>query len=267
MALSLQRTSQPDSFERHVRRLGWYTLLANLALLIPLIRLTASSELSLLGGLGALVIIVAVFAVIRDVGRYVQQEQARRRDAVATSHRAGACVAASTIQDRVANMLSLSVGYVGMLAEAEQLSPVARDQADRAIQAAMAASRAVSAFKQSLGCPPQPLPLSMLGGTSQSAESQASAGSPVEQLRQWSFDPETRSIRGNDGVALATMSRSADNATGMLITEAPVLWDVLNEAQHLGATLLAARSCSKPVEVELRLLVERINAVASRLQS
>jgi hypothetical protein len=72
-----------------------------------------------------------------------------------------------------------------MLAKTEQLSPLAREQADRAVQAAIAASRAVSTFKASLGCPPQPLPLTMLGGTYRSAGSGPAS-------RDWGDDPTDR---------------------------------------------------------------------------
>ncbi len=154
MAVSLPRAPHSEFFERHIRRLGWYVLVASMALLIPLTRLDAPTDLSLVSALGAAIIVVTVFTVIRDVGRYVRQEQARRREAALASSRIGACDAAARIQDRIANLLSLTVGYVELLAEAEQLSPLARDQAERAVGAAMSASRAVSAFKESLGCGP-----------------------------------------------------------------------------------------------------------------
>jgi hypothetical protein len=268
MALSLPQASRPDFFERHIRRLAWYTLLASIALLTPIVRKSDSAETELVSALGAGVIVIAVLTVVRDVGRYVRQEQVRRQAAAAASQQAGACLAAATIHDRIANLLSVTVGYVELVGEAEQLSPLAREQAELAIQAALAATRAVSAFKESLGCealavqPPSPR-----GGLGASVREKRVTFRPG---KSWVFDPHSRTIRTEEGVIVATISpildRSSAMTTGRLMTGAPAMWEVLGAAQHLGISLLANRRWSRPVEVELRTVLERINSMTSHVQ-
>jgi hypothetical protein len=230
MAVSLPRAPRTELFERHIRRLGWYMLIGSLALLIPVTRLATPTpiDLSLLAALGATIVVVTVFTVIRDVGRFVRQEQVRRREAAYASRRVGACQAAARLQDRIANFLSLTVGYTELLAEAEQLSPLAREQADKAVSAAMAASRAVSTFKESLGCAPE--------------------------LDGWLLDgPRDRSSVG-----------SVDRR---LSAEAQTMWSLLGDTQHLGARLLADSGCNREAQAELQTLLERINTLATRLEA
>jgi hypothetical protein len=270
MAVTLPSTARTDFFERHIRRLAWYALLASIALLIPLTRVSLSPDLELVGALGAIVIVIAVFTVIRDVGRYVRQEQVRRRDAARASHHVGACLAAATIHDRVANLLSVTVGYVELVAEVEQLSPLAREQADRAVQAALSASRAVSAFKESLGCAPE---------LAEVASFEAAALEPLvipERLtfrpgQRWAYDPFSRTIQSQDGVVVATISPALDRSSAMtagrLMTESPAMWEVLGETQHLGVSLLTnITGANRAVEQELSTVLERINGLVSEVQ-
>jgi len=186
------------------------------------------------------------------------------------AQQAGACLAAATIHDRIANLLSVTVGYVELIGEAEQLSVLARDQADRAVQAALAATRAVSAFRESLGCAAEPLDVSAAGpagGLGTSAQQERVTFGPGEA---WAYDPHSRTIRTGDGVVVATVSPTLDRSSAMmtaqLMTETPAIWEVLSDAQHLGASLLANRKWSRPIEVELRTILERINTLASRVQ-
>ncbi|HEY0583285.1 MAG TPA: hypothetical protein VGE94_13965 [Chloroflexota bacterium] len=269
MALSLHQVApRPDLFERHIRRLAWYTLLASAALLIPIVRTSASPDLGLVGALAALVIVIAVLAVIRDVRRYVQAEQVRRREATLLSQHAGACSAAATIQDRISNLLSITVGYVELVAETERLSPLAHEQAERAIQSALAASRAVSVFKESLDCHHVSEP-----------QATATPGSPPREIgmrltfrpgQTWSYDPQSRTIQTEDGAVVATVSanvqRSSALTAGQLLSASMAMWDVLGDAQHLGMSLLADGLPDRSAEVELRTLLERINALAAHAQ-
>jgi hypothetical protein len=268
MSLSLPQASRPDFFERHIRRLAWYTLLASVVLLIPITRKSDSPDIALATALGAAVLVTAVLTVVRDVGRYVRQEQVRRQTAVTAAQQLGACLAAATIHDRIANQLSVTVGYVELVGEAEQLSPLAREQAELAIQAALAATRAVSAFKESLGCealavqPPSPR-----GGLGASVREKRVTFRPG---KSWVFDPHSRTIRTEEGVIVATISPTLDRSSAMmtarLMTDAPAIWEVLGEVQHLGVSLLANRKWSRPVEVELCTVLERINALAGHVQ-
>lgn len=271
MALSLRHPVRPDFFERHIRHLAWYMLLASIVLLIPIARRPDSPGFDeLTSGLGALVMVVAVLAVIRDVGRYVRQAQVRQHMAVDAARQTGACLAAAKIHDRIANLLSITVGYVELVEEMEPLSALGRDQTGRAIQAALAATRAVSEFKESLGCagvPIEALPLGPTGGFEPLVQPEQVTLSPGQA---WVYEPQSRTIRTPDGVVLATLSpaldRSSATTTGRLITDAPVLWEVLGDTQHLGVSLLASRTWSRAKEAEVRAVVERINALVSHIQ-
>jgi hypothetical protein len=267
MALSLPQASRPDFFERHIRRLAWYTLLASIVLLIPIARSSDSPDVEMASALGAAVIVIAVLTVVRDVGRYVRQEQERRRAAAVASQQAGACLAAATIHDRISNLLSVTVGYVELGGEAEQLSPLAREHTELAVQAALAATRAVSAFRESLGCEAlavSPLPPGRLRASLPEKRVTFRPG------KAWAYDPHSRTIRTEDGVVVATVAPTLDRSsammTGRLMTDAPAIWEVLGEAQHLGVSLLANRKWTQPVEVELRSVLERINDLAGHVQ-
>jgi hypothetical protein len=54
-------------------------------------------------------------------------------------------------------------------------------------------------------------------------------------------------------------------ANSRLIVEAPALFEVLGEAQELGAFLLAERRWSLQTEELIRINVERINAVMAHV--
>jgi hypothetical protein len=269
MAVSLHHASPPDFFERHIRRLAWYALLASIALLVPIVRTSASTDLNLVGALGALVIVVVVLTVVRDVGRYVRREQARRAESASAAEQTGACLAAATIHDRIANLLSVTVGYVELLAESEQLSPEARDQAERAVQAALSATRAVSGFKESLGCAAETGDTVALaaGGLRVTSHDQRLAFRPGET---WVYEPHSRTMRSRDGVVVASISPTLDRTSAMtagrLLAESPVMFEVLGDVQHLGATLLSNGTASRQVEVELRTVLDRINTLASQVQ-
>ncbi|MBV9168972.1 MAG: hypothetical protein JOZ81_02660 [Chloroflexi bacterium] len=151
MALSLPRKSNVP-FERQVRHLAWFALVASIAMLVPLMRVGLAPELQLAMGLGASVIIVAVWMLVASVPRYVRQQQSRAYELAKASHLEGACQTAEAIQDRVANLLSITVGYAEFLVEDEELSVETRERAQQALDSALAAARVVSTFKEALGC-------------------------------------------------------------------------------------------------------------------
>jgi hypothetical protein len=266
MAIGLQRAARPDFFERHVRRLAWYTLFASIALLAPIARASLPTDLGLAGALAALVIAIAVFRLVTDVSRYVRQEQARRFEAAAASRHAGACLAAAAIHDRVANLLSVTVGYVEIVAEEEKLSEAGRQQTEQAVAAAIAATRAVSAYKQSLGCERELLTLADLPPVAESL-GQTVAWQPVEG---WSYNPRTRTVHAPDGMLVATVAPGIDGSSastlGRMMTAAPAMWDVLGDAQHVGVSMLLHARQSRDVERDLRDVLDRINTLSDRIQ-
>jgi hypothetical protein len=259
MALSLPRASRPEVFERHIKRLAWCALLAGIALLVPIVGASIPANLELAVALGASVLVVAVFAVVRDVDRYVREERVRQREVLVSSRQRGACEAASTIHDRVANLLSLTVGYVELLAEDELLSSTAREQAGRALDGALSAARMVSAYKQSLGC------------DGEVAAPELPAARPSRPATRWWYDSNTRTLQDQQGGAVANLSPALDDtdalANGRLLAEAPLLWNVLADAQQLSIALLAGRTPSEVVDTQTRELLERINTLADRLEA
>ena len=81
----------------------------------------------------------------------------------------------------------------------------------------------------------------------------------------WHYDPRTRTAAGPDGTRVALILTEVNleivEANSRLIVEAPALFEVLGEAQELGAFLLAERRWSLQTEELVRINVERVNAV------
>jgi hypothetical protein len=265
MVVSFPIASSPRAFDRHIKRLVWYTLLGSIALLVPVAYASSSIDATLIEALGAAVVVIAVLTVGRDVSRYVGYETARRREAANASRRAGACRAADAIQDRVANLLSVTVGYVDFLAEDEHLPAEAHEHAARALDSALAAARVVSAFRQSLGCEPPP--------TADAAQASLERGDAAREARvaPWNYDPDSQTIRAENGDLVASLrplpDKVAEGRNGRFIAEAPALWDVLSDAQQLASVLLAGAPRGRAEEARIRAVLDRINAVTQRLES
>ncbi len=68
----------------------------------------------------------------------------------------------------------------------------------------------------------------------------------------WRYDRTTRAVTGPDGARVALILTKVNpeivEATGRLIADAPALFEVLDEAQELGAFLLAQRRWSLQTE-------------------
>jgi hypothetical protein len=103
-------------------------------------------------GLAAAVLLIAVWTVLSDVHRHVGREQRRQREAIAAGRQKGACEAADAIQNRIANTLSLTVGYAELLADDARLPADTREQGRKVIESAMTTVGIVSQFKQTLRC-------------------------------------------------------------------------------------------------------------------
>jgi hypothetical protein len=123
--------------------------------LIALVQLADERPVQLTAGLAELVLVVAIWALVLNVTRHVRGEQTQRLESADLWRQVGACAAADSIQDRVANSLALTVGYAEFLADDGRLPADARDQAQRSLEAARRAARAVAEFKQGLGCDAQ----------------------------------------------------------------------------------------------------------------
>jgi len=80
----------------------------------------------------------------------------------------------------------------------------------------------------------------------------------------WHYDPTTRTVTGPDGTRVALILTEVNleivEANSRLIAETPALFEVLGEAQELGAFLLAERRWSLQTEELVRINVERVNA-------
>lgn len=262
-----------QNLEREIKRLAWFALLACIALLIPAALSSIGPQLQLAGALAAIVVVVAILAAVRDVARYVRQEQASRREATDASRRAGACIAADAIQDRVANSLSVTVGYIEFMVEDQNLPAEMRERADKALEGALAAARSVSTFRQALGCDAHTAPPWLLGGAVQQlrAHEQTQPGTlPTWTDVPWFYEPATRRLTDPNGIVVAAVSSSLDRvaamANGHLLAAAPAMWSTLAEAQQLGIRLLASgrNDCT---DDHVRQLLERINDISARLQT
>jgi hypothetical protein len=261
VAITVSETRTETAFDRHIKRLIWCALIGSLALLIPSTDASFSENMNLVGALGAIVVVIAGLTVVRDVGRFAHQQVARRAEAAQRSRRHGACQAAEAIQDRVANLLSATVGYVDFLSEDEHLPSEARSHAQRALESALAASRAVAAFRNSLGCGPSTLqPWDAIAADLAVGGASATSG-------PWWYDEVARTVRTRDGKSVAALPHGLDGATevqrGRLIAQSPALRDALADVQHLAAMLLATPRAPEEV-AELRVVLERINEVMDR---
>jgi hypothetical protein len=272
MAVSVLRKSNLE-FERHVKHLAWFALVASIALLTPATRAAPPPGLELVVALGSLVLVVAVWMVVVSVPKYVRAQQARAFELAKASHLEGACQTAEGIQDRVANLLSITVGYAEFLVDDERVPVDARERAQQALDGALAAARVVSTFKEALGCHGRPLV--------ELAESEPLPRVPVPtqprirhsrgERSRWLYDASHRRVTASDGVNIAMLAPELDApaaaARGRLIAEAPALWQVVDEAQQLGAKLLADARLTQERTAELQALLQRITDVTARLDA
>lgn len=267
MTASLLNPQRQD-FERHIKRLAWCALLAVCALLIPTTEAPIGFQLQLASALAAVVVCVAVWAGARDAGRYIRAERLARREATDASRRAGACLAADAIQDRIANLLSVTVGYVEFLVQDEDLPGNAREQAGKALDASLAAARAISTFRRALGCSESGPPMRVNEAVQQLAAIHSNQA-PVPADATWAYEASTGRIMNSDGAVVATLAGPLDSpstlANGRLVAAAPALWSTLADAQQLGAKLLVRSTRGEDTEDEIRQIVDKINQVAAGL--
>jgi hypothetical protein len=132
---------------RRVKRLVWFALVACVALIGTLDSKTdLPQQLSVRLALG--VILVASWAVVMHVTVYLRAEDTRRAAEAEAARLEGARMTASAMQDRIANKLSLTVGYAEFLVTDPRLPEDLRDHAQRAMDGARAAAEQMSELKR-----------------------------------------------------------------------------------------------------------------------
>jgi hypothetical protein len=94
------------------------------------------------------VILVASWAIVIHVTIYLRAEDARRAAESEAARLEGARLTASAMQDRIANKLSLTVGYTEFLVTDPRLPEDLREQAQRAMDGARAAAEQMSELKR-----------------------------------------------------------------------------------------------------------------------
>jgi hypothetical protein len=132
---------------RRVKRLTWFALVACVALMATRnVRPDVSEEVST--RLALIVILVASWAIVVHVTLYLRTEETRRAAASEAARLEGARLTASAMQDRIANKLSLTVGYAEFLVTDPRLPEDLREQAQKAMDGARAAAEQMSQLKR-----------------------------------------------------------------------------------------------------------------------
>ena len=143
---SVDTTSTPYVLRR-VKRLIWFALVACVALISTLeSRQDLPEQLSM--RLALAIILVASWAIVIHVTVYLRAEDARRAAESEAARLEGARLTASAMQDRIANKLSLTVGYAEFLVTDPRLPEDLREHAQRAIDGAKAAAEQMSELKR-----------------------------------------------------------------------------------------------------------------------
>lgn len=132
---------------RRIKRLTWFALVACVAL-IGTLETTPDVPQQLSVRLALAVILVASWAIVMHVTVYLRGEDARRAAASEAARLEGARMTASAMQDRIANKLSLTVGYAEFLVTDPRLPDDLREQAQRAMDGARAAAEQMSELKR-----------------------------------------------------------------------------------------------------------------------
>jgi hypothetical protein len=121
--------------------LGALTVMGGVQVLDDLLR-QISIELALA------IIVVASWAIVFQVACYLQSEEARRVAESEVARLEGARSTASAVQDRIANKLSVTVGYTEFLVTDPRMPEDLREQAEKAMAGARAAAETMSELKR-----------------------------------------------------------------------------------------------------------------------
>src|SRR4030088_2440063 len=132
---------------RRIKRLIWFALVACVALIGTLeSNQDLPQQLSVRLALG--IILVASWAIVMHVTVYLRAEDSRRLAESEAARLEGARMTASAMQDRIANKLSLTVGYAEFLVTDPRMPEDLREHAQRAIDGARAAAEQMSELKR-----------------------------------------------------------------------------------------------------------------------
>jgi hypothetical protein len=145
-----QRSAQFTSTSyvlRRIKRLTWFALVACVAL-IGALQFGQDMPEQVSVRLALAVILVASWAIVIHVTVYLRAEDARRAAESEAARLEGARLTASAMQDRIANKLSLTVGYTEFLVTDPRLPEDLREQAQRAMDGARAAAEQMSDLKR-----------------------------------------------------------------------------------------------------------------------
>jgi hypothetical protein len=132
---------------RHIKRLIWFVLFACVAL-IGTLETTQDLPEQMSVRLALAIILVASWAIVMQVTMYLRSEDARRAAESEAARLEGARLTASAMQDRIANKLSLTVGYAEFLVTDPRLPDDLREHAQRAMDGARAAAEQMSELKR-----------------------------------------------------------------------------------------------------------------------
>jgi hypothetical protein len=132
---------------RRVKRLIWFALVACVAL-IGTIESQQELPSQLSTRLALAVILVASWAIVMQVTAYLRAEDARRTAESEAARLEGARLTASAMQDRIANKLSLTVGYAEFLVTDPRVPEDLREHAQKAMDGAKAAAEQMSELKR-----------------------------------------------------------------------------------------------------------------------
>lgn len=136
----------PDVLRR-IKRLIWFALVACVGLIGTLETETQAAQ-PLSVRLSLAVILVASWAIVMQVTLYLRTEDARRAAESEAARLEGARLTASAMQDRIANKLSLTVGYTEFLVTDPRVPEDLREHAQRAMDGARAAAEQLSELKR-----------------------------------------------------------------------------------------------------------------------
>ncbi|GAC1316448.1 MAG: hypothetical protein NVSMB2_09300 [Chloroflexota bacterium] len=141
------QSSSTTAVLRRVKRLIWFALVACVALIGTLEgRQDFPQQLSI--RLALAIILVASWAIVIQVTVYLRAEDTRRQQEAEAARLEGARLTASAMQDRIANKLSLTVGYAEFLVTDPRLPDDLREHAQRAMDGARAAAEQMSELKR-----------------------------------------------------------------------------------------------------------------------
>src|SRR5205823_5262412 len=94
------------------------------------------------------VILIASWAIVMHITVYLRAEDVRRAAESEAARLEGARMTASAMQDRIANKLSLTVGYAEFLVTDPRIPEDLREHAQRAMNGAKAAAEQMSELKR-----------------------------------------------------------------------------------------------------------------------